>query len=109
MQSFDEGLKQALSHVLWLGGSVCAGKSTIANLLGDKHSWRVYHFDQHEREHIARGSYSPSISATVDDLWLRRSIDLMVEQTITAWSSRFRLVVEDLLAMPRDSPILAEG
>ena len=36
MRSSDESLTWALSHVLWLGGSVCAGKSSIARTLGAK-------------------------------------------------------------------------
>jgi adenylylsulfate kinase-like enzyme len=50
-RSPTESLTRALSHVLWLGGSVCAGKSSIARTLGAKDGLRVYHYDRHEQEH----------------------------------------------------------
>jgi adenylylsulfate kinase-like enzyme len=34
VRSSIESLTRALSHMLWLGGSVCAGKSSIARTLG---------------------------------------------------------------------------
>ena len=37
MQSImPENLKQALAHVLWIGGTTDAGKTTIAQLLGER-------------------------------------------------------------------------
>jgi shikimate kinase len=109
MRSSDESLTRVLSHVLWLGGSVCAGKSSIARTLGAKYGLQVYHYDRHEQEHIARRSYSLSISMTMDDLWLERSSDIMAVQTIASWTGRFRFVLEDLLSLPRHPPIVAEG
>jgi hypothetical protein len=105
----DPNLQQRLKHVLWIGGSVCAGKTSIARLLGAKYCMPVYHFDQHERDHIARGHPSPSVLMTPDELWLRPTPEQLAERTIASWTSRFPFVVEDLLSLPADGPIVAEG
>ncbi|MEJ2208915.1 MAG: hypothetical protein P8129_07755 [Anaerolineae bacterium] len=36
----------ALAHVLWLGGSPCSGKSSIARLLADRYGLRTYSCDE---------------------------------------------------------------
>jgi replication-associated recombination protein RarA len=41
-----------MPNVLWLGGSPCAGKTTIARMLAEKYGLRLYHFDRHEPDHI---------------------------------------------------------
>jgi adenylylsulfate kinase-like enzyme len=46
-------LKDQLAHILWMGGSPCSGKTSIADLLADQYSLVVYHvdemFDEHQR------------------------------------------------------------
>ena len=105
----DPNLREQLEHVLWIGGSVCAGKTSIARLLGARYSVPVYHFDQYERDHIARGHQSASVLMTPDELWLRPTPEQLAERTIASWTRRFPFVVEDLLSLPADGPIVAEG
>ena len=51
--NFDE-LQRALSHVYWIGGSGCAGKSTIAKKLAAQYHLAIYHCDDHLRTQRAR-------------------------------------------------------
>lgn len=39
-------LKSALSHVLWIGGSIGAGKTSVARLLADRYALQVYQYDR---------------------------------------------------------------
>ena len=46
MQLDTEQLQQALAHVYWLGGSPCAGKSSIADSLVERYGFRLYRCDE---------------------------------------------------------------
>lgn len=106
-----------LSHVLWLGGPPDAGKTSVANTLAEWHGLQVYHFDDHESEHMALADEGrkPALWASRPELltpeqrWLTWPPDEMAYNSIEAWTERFELACDDLLAMPKSSPIIAEG
>jgi hypothetical protein len=80
-------LKRALRDVMWLGGSVCADKTSAATVLAERHGLRVYHFDRQEPLHICRSvpERQPHLIAfmamTMDQRWVLRSPDEMARQT----------------------------
>lgn len=113
----------ALSHVFWIGGPPDCGKTTVADRLGAKYRLQLYHFDRHEMDHIRRAdpkqhrelfSFGRKLAelderAFLEWLWVRRTPEELAANTTAIWSERISLVVEDLLAMPADRPIIAEG
>jgi hypothetical protein len=107
--------RQGLAHVLWLGGTPCSGKTSVAKLLAEQYAVQVYHYDRHERAHLARSSpeqhpFQVAESAlTMDERWVLRPVEGMMQATLAAWRERFEMVVADLLALPRTPPVLAEG
>jgi len=113
----DDRLKYDLSHVVWIGGSPATGKSTIARLLAATQGLTVYDFDRHEPEHVAHRmtnaaeypAYASFLALTMDQRWLLRPVEEMARQVIAMWTERFRLVVDDLFALPSNVGILAEG
>lgn len=116
--SYDtDQVRRALAHVRWIGGSPAAGKSTIAQGLARAFDVRVYEFDRRESAHVARRmanvadypAYTSFLALTMDQRWVLRPPEEMAEQVIAMWTERFRLVVDDLRAMPATSPIVAEG
>lgn len=108
-------LKDALSHVLWIGGGTDSGKTTVASLLAEKHGWHLYNFDRAEPAHVERllaeGSkyYGEFMAMSDDERWILRSPAEMAKGTIGGWSERGRLVFEDLMALPHKGVVLAEG
>lgn len=117
-----EALQREFSHVYWLGGSGCAGKTTIANKLAAQCDLAVYHCDDHVREHYARIESEqlplPTIAAFIANLKAGRKL-LGEDQAdinhgrymalcFAAWQEEFTLVLDDLRAMPRQ-PTIAEG
>ncbi len=105
----------ALGHVLWIGGSPCAGKTSISDRLAQTYQLQVYHFDRTEREHIARriaqggARLTAFLSQSMDERWLKRSPEVMAQSVISFWTERFHQVLEDLLALPQAPGIIAEG
>ncbi len=54
-------------------------------------------------------AYTSFLALTMDQRWALRPVEEMAEQVIAMWTERFRLVIDDLRAMPATSPIVAEG
>lgn len=106
---------KALSHVLWIGGSPCSGKSTISHTIARIYVFVDYHADAFARYHFARRVAAGDAEAiaflrmTVDERWLQKPVEEMARETIASWTTEFRYVLDDLLALPRENLIVAEG
>jgi hypothetical protein len=101
-----------LAHVRWLGGSACAGKTTVARLLAERDGIPVYSFDDRFPEHRRRADpvRHPGFVALMDrppeELWNRPAAELAAE-LLAFHRDQFRLALDDLAAFP--GPVLAEG
>lgn len=106
---------QRLQHLRWIGGGSGAGKSTVARLLAEKHGLRLYHCDDMQSAHTARSNPNdhPMLYAfkamTMDERWATRTPEEMF-RTFHGFSGEgFGHILEDLLDLPTDVPILVEG
>jgi adenylate kinase family enzyme len=108
-------IAQALSHVLWIAGSPCSGKSTISHSITRIYVFLDYHLDAWASNHFARRMAAGDAEAraflkmSMDQRWLQRPVETLVQETITSWSRDFHLVIEDLLTLPKENMIVAEG
>ncbi len=110
-------LRERLAHVLWIGGPPDCGKTSIADLLAERHGLQVYHFDRHEPAHFARAdaARTPALyrvhpdRMTTEMRWLGSPTDVMAADTIASWSERFPMALEEILAMRTETGIVAEG
>ena len=104
-----------LAHVRWLGGAPGAGKTTVATRLAEAFGLRLYSTDETLRRHVAAATPDrhPLATAfagmTMDERWLDRSPSEMLATFHGFHGELFELIVADLLALPREPPILAEG
>jgi 2-phosphoglycerate kinase len=106
-------VSEQLRHILWIGGSPCAGKSSIARLLAQQYNLQTYSCDDHYDAHLKRAtSKHPLISNAAgkswDEVWMR-PVDILVTRELAFYREEFEMMIEDLLAMPRSTPIIAEG
>ena len=114
-QRDQEALASIYARVLWIGGSPCAGKTSIADALAVAHHGVAYHFDRMEMAHIARSSATTNpelmafLAMDVEQRWLLRTPEEMARNAIASWRARFPLVLEDLSALLAAAPIFAEG
>lgn len=110
----SEELRAKLRHVRLIGGGSGAGKSTIACRLAGDHGLQLYHTEPLSQD-VARTTPSGApllhafMAMDMDERWLNRSPRVMFNTFHGFHGEQFALVVEDLLALPRNSPILVEG
>lgn len=112
--SANTAARERLRHVYWLGGGSGAGKSTIARRLARRRGWRVYATDDVMSDHAKRSDatdnpYLDAFTAMdMDERWLHRSPETMLETFHWFRGEGFDLIVEDLLRLPAE-PVLVEG
>jgi len=104
---------ELLRHVLWIGGSPGAGKTTVATRLARRHGLRWYNADArtwaHRDRAIAEG-HSGAIrweAMTPDERWVTTTPDEMLELSIDL--ERGPMIVDDLRRLPATPLIVAEG
>ena len=103
-----------LSHVYWLGGSPCAGKSSIADRLVAAHGLAVYRCDDAYFRHAEtitpadQPVFSRIVGATCDELWMR-PVERQVAEALELYREEFSLILADLMALPASRPLIAEG
>ena len=106
---------QRLRHIRWIGGGSVAGKSTVARLLAEKHGLRLYHCDDRQSAHTARSNVVDHpmlhtfLAMTMDGRWAKRTPEEMFHTFHGFHGEGFGLILEDLLDMPTDVPVLVEG
>lgn len=102
----------------WIGGSVCSGKSVVAEVLSRDWGATIYEYDKTERNHLERLDKADLILDRIPDpeerrhahdtRWLHRPPADMATRTIRSWAERFPLVLEDLGELAADR-VVAQG
>ena len=104
-----------LRHVYWIGGGSGAGKSTVAGSIAAEYGFRVYDTDAAMADHGSRAS--PALTPLLqrfmrmdgDERWVNRCPQEMFETFHWFRGEAFDLIVDDLLDMPTDPPVIVEG
>ncbi len=108
-------LRSRLEHVRWIGGGSGAGKSTVARRLATAHGLKLYDCDLSISEHVARADATDApllrafLAMDMDERWVNRSPEVMHATFHWFQGEGFDLIVEDLLALPDERPLLVEG
>ncbi|MGW5445065.1 AAA family ATPase [Streptomyces asiaticus] len=108
-------LAARLRHVFWIGGGSGAGKSTVARRLADRYGWRLYATDDVMRDHADRATPEEApflhefIAMDMDERWVNRSPEVMLETFHWFRGEGFGLIVEDLLRLPPERGVIVEG
>ena len=108
-------MTRRLPHVYWIGGGSGAGKSTIARRLAAAHGLQLYSSDDAMADHGRRTtpSESPALAEfmkmDMDERWVDRTPETMLESFHWFRGEGFHLIVEDLLALQAGPPVIAEG
>jgi hypothetical protein len=103
-----------LRHVRWIGGGSGAGKSAVAERLAVAHRLRIYHTEPSAKySSRLRPEDAPLLHAfaemDMDERWVNRPAQVMYETFHGFDGETFHLIVEDLLDLGDEAPVLAEG
>ena len=104
-----------LAHIYWIGGGSGAGKSTIARRIAARHGLRVYATDDVMANHASRSTRENSpllhsfMAMDMDTRWVNRHPRTMLETFHWFQGEGFDLIVEDLVRLPREPGVVAEG
>ncbi|WP_254390321.1 hypothetical protein [Streptomyces sp. AC550_RSS872] len=108
-------LPARLRHVYWIGGGSGGGKSTIARRLADRNGWRLYATDDVMGEHARRTTPQEApflhrfMAMDMDERWVNRSPETMLDTFHWYRGEGFGLIVEDLLRLPQEPCVVVEG
>ena len=108
-------MQEQLQHVYWIGGGSGAGKSTIARRIAAQRSLRVYATDDVMADHARRSTPEDApllhkfMAMDMDERWLNRSSKTLLETFHWFQGEGFDLIIEDILSLPRESGVIAEG
>ncbi|WP_093622357.1 hypothetical protein [Actinoplanes philippinensis] len=108
-------LRDRLAHVYWIGGGSGAGKSTIAARLAQRHGFTLYATDDVMGDHARRSAPEDTpylqqfMARDMDERWVTGTPRTMLEEFHWYRGEAFGLIVEDLLALPADRGVIAEG
>jgi 2-phosphoglycerate kinase len=101
--------------VHWIGGGSGAGKSTIARRIAARRGLSVYSTDDVMGDHSRRSTPEDSpqldrfMAMDMDERWVDRSPEVMLDTFHWYRGECFDLIVEDLLRLPADAAVIAEG
>ena len=115
MTAESAALRKQLGHVYWIGGGSGAGKSTIARRIAAQHGLRLYATDDVMAEHARRSTSEDSpllhgfMAMDMDERWVNRPPNTMLETFHWFRGEGFKLIIEDLLSLPRESGVIVEG
>lgn len=104
-----------LDHVLWIGGAQGAGKSTAARAFAHRTGLRLYFVDAFTYSHAERAETGPYpamrafAAKTMDERWFHPKPEEMADEFLEYSRDRFRMILDDLRALPTEPGIVAEG
>jgi 2-phosphoglycerate kinase len=107
-------LHNSIPPLYWIGGSTCAGKTTISNILSEKFGFTVYHCDEHLRKHIELSNINehPNLNKAYKISWnevLSMSVEEYLKWSIGLFTEEFEMILEDLRNLNFNRPALVEG
>jgi hypothetical protein len=110
-----DALRARLRHVYWVGGGSGAGKSTVARRIAARHGMSVYSTDAVMPDHAGRSTRedAPYLDRfkdmSMDERWVHRSPETMLETFHWFRGEGFGLIVDDLVRLPAGTRVIAEG
>lgn len=103
-----------LRDIYWIGGSPCAGKTSISEMLVEKYDFTLYRCDDYLDKHIKIGAkrkypiMNKICKMNCDEIWMR-SIDIQVYEEFEYYKEEFNLILEELEKYSVEKKILVEG
>ena len=103
-----------MQQVYWMGGSPCAGKTTIAHILAQEYGWQTYHIDRHVETYLkdATDQAQPTLCAYRRGglrAFLSDPPQKQLEAVQAISHEQFSFILAAVRKMDDSAPILIEG
>lgn len=103
-----------MPQINWIGGSPCAGKTTISHIIGQEFGWQIYHIDRNFERYLQRANavQHPHLIQYKNmglQQFLLQDPYWQLEQVKGISKEQFEFILEDIAELPVDKPILVEG
>ena len=112
MNIADSFLRSQLRNVLWIGGAAYGGKTTITDLLAEKHGFIPYHPEDlsHEHKEAASPEDHPALCAPFHgwEWFFNRPLEEYIKGIEDSGREQFEMVVLDLVRMAAESTVVAD-
>ena len=101
-------------YILLVGGSSCAGKTTLCTALSEQYGIRFFSIDDHLGEYALKGRENGlpvclhQNLLSPEEFWMRDPME-MCEELIGFYREIFPFVMEDLRSAAEEEPLIAEG
>lgn len=105
----------SFDNVLWIGGSPCSGKSSIAEKIVENHDFEYYKCDDFLDEYIKIGCKKNIAimrkfnSMDLDQTWLIREIDEQVDDEIMFYMEAFEIIADEITEKYQNKKVIVEG
>jgi len=113
MKIANNVIKHHLKDIYFIGGTACGGKTTLAKKIAEKYDMIYYNADDAMINHfkIANKEEQPQMSREFKDAeeYFNRPIKEYSKWILDINEEAFDMVLLDLLRLPKDKPIIAEG
>ena len=110
--------RRGLAQVYWLGGTPCAGKTTVAEILADQFGLAIYHTDRW-RPHLELAdpqrhpamTYAKALLASQAerDRYANQPVEQQLAQLFALKRENFEFLMADLEAAAAQGPVICEG
>ena len=112
MNIADNVLKYHLSHVYWVFGTGCAGKTSTTKYLSEKYDMMLYDSNNKYQEYkkISDLENQPAMNQEFADWkeYFNRSPEEYSKWLNDSINEQFDMIVVELLTMPKDKPIIVD-
>lgn len=112
MKIADNIIKHHLSHVYWVFGTACAGKSSTTKYLSDKYDMVLFDSDNkyHDYKRISNLENQPAMNQAFSDWeeYFNRLPEEYSKWLNDSINEQFDMIVVELLTIPKDRPIIVD-
>lgn len=106
-------LEHYLRNVYWIGGTACGSKTTMAQLLAERHDLLYYNADNmyHEHRKLAIPTEQPAMCHHFADAetYFSRPVDEYVRWLCDINHEELSMIVCDLIRLAEKGPVILEG
>lgn len=106
-------IKHHLSHVYWVVGTACAGKTTLCKYLSEKYHMYYYDSDTKFGEHLLMSNAKDQPAMNIDrsdwNIYFSRPPKEYAKWLRDSITEQYYFIIADLLSLPKDKLVIVDN